>query len=318
MLAIVICVSAATAATAAAEELSAGGWTGSVDSDGATFLGCHLDSPPASSGAAESIRVAAENPLFFAIQFASTPQPEQQIVRLGLANDERPFHDDWSSDHGYIVRTLNTGTMPDGRPFARELLMISSDDAIIPHLDAAQYLKIYLRNLNPTPFPLSYFGTIALRHGHSPASGGSDTAAAAAAVIACAKSHPFKIDFAGQSLPIDAGTQAEMQAKLDFVMAVEAMLGESAPTQTKMRQDLIDAGSFYCAAKHYIPYGSLSGGTYQEQVGAVVQLASKKLSELSFWPEGRTATDVMLADLSMSFADQYLCAGWPDHPRPPG
>lgn len=315
-----VLLSAGIFTSATAEQLTSHGWTGSDDSEGTKFIGCQLESPPSLAEPHASIRVAAINPLNVFIQFASRfdpAQPEQQVVRLALGDGEALAAGDWTSDHGYIVRSLSQQTTPDGTPYRIIQLRVSADDDILPRLGAARFLKVYHDKVENMPA----FGLVAidLKHAASQGRDANDTAEAIAAVMACVNRHPFTVELSTDtpmSLPVDAATQAAWQAKSDFGLSVDVTLGETVPTRVAFRQSMIDAGSFYCDAKKFITYDSISGETYEAKVASAAQAASGKLSRLAFWPAGRTAEDILLVDLGMNLADKYLCPGWPGHPRP--
>jgi hypothetical protein len=296
---------------AVGQSLNSHGWSGSIDVDGTTFLGCHLDSPQSLSQQPDQIRIAAPNQLRMSFQFlsiasnANLAPGTKSGVKLALGNVPAPFQDEQALDDYYLMTNQKPGTPPQ--------LHVAIDDPLIQNLGRYRYLKIYFPI--SAPFILPQSAVIDLKHkdATSDAGAANDTAGAIASVIDCVSKQTSEISLPGSrfGVKLDAANLREMRKKTGFRLSLEALLASLHGKKVEEWQEFYDAGAFYCDAKQFIPYDNAN--TYPVNVSNASQRAAGRLSELGFWLGGRSADDVLLSNMAMILADKRLCPGWPTH-----
>jgi hypothetical protein len=279
-----------------------------------------LDSPAAIIDP-DPMRIAAENPLQFFIQFAvefKDPQPSlgaTGVVRLSLVNSES-IDADWTNDDGYRVRVLSNSTRWNGKPFTRELLAVSANDDIMAHLKDARYLRVHYKKNASEPLWAFNSWTVDLRHRTlnpktwPSALEANDTYGAINEVMTCVRQHVGAVDPA-------------VQARFNFETALQMSIDETNYDRTGLLNDLKDVGSFYCQVKQDIPWNS--GKTYVGNLNDAIVYAGALWGRQRFASSEEasqsplmTIDEITMRDIGMGDADRHLCPGWPGHPRSRG
>ena len=190
------------------QSMSYEGWHGASDFANGRYIGCHLDSPPATPDLEdEPIRVAvgAEYPSDVVIQFSDNWEPptgnpgplapvtSTKTVELGTVTGTNSFHEDYHADRDYRVRVLSYSQASENKYVTRYLLYIPvADNELLTHLREAKALIVHFTASNIFAGARK-FKSINLRHvmlGPRTLSTDNDTYGAIQTVLDCVRIPP--------------------------------------------------------------------------------------------------------------------------------